>query len=129
MAELSQAGPAKPGQASPARSGLASQAGPGQEASRLAGPGPGAPGRPTVFLTVEKKVGSNFFLTVEKQVGPNFFFNCQKKRWPILAGPEGPKGHFAFFGWAGIARKAILRFSTLPTFFLTPEQKRLFFDS
>ena len=61
VGQLSLARPAWPGQPSLARPELASQAGPGQAASRLAGTGPGAPGRPTFFLTVEKQNGSNFF--------------------------------------------------------------------
>ena len=106
---------AQPGQASRAwPGGLASQPGPGQEASRLARPGHGVPGRPTFFLIPEKKqLGPTFFFKPEKKSWAQLFFQVSKKKLAKLAfraGPESPNGHFAFFGWAGRARKAILRF-------------------
>ena len=135
--------PAQPGQASQAWPGQPGQpGGSGQEASRLAGPGPGAPGRPTFFLTVEKKSWPQLsFSTVKKKVGQNWPFGPSRRAQTailrFLAGPAGPgrpfcvfwpgrrslRGHFAFFGRAGLARKAILRFSTLPTFFFNCQKK------
>ena len=88
------------------------------------GPARRPPGRPDqatgplggqLFLLIpEKNVGPNFFFKLEKKIGPNCFFRCQKQSWPILALPEGPKCHFAFFGQAGRGGKAKTAKLSLP---------------
>ena len=86
--------PGQPSLARPAWPGLTSQAGPR--------PGHGAPGRPTFFLTVEKTSWAQLFFKLEKKLASTFFSGFRKKIGH-LALPEGPKGHFAFFGRASRA--------------------------
>ena len=115
--DLSLARPAQPGQAS-----QASLARPGQPGRAQPGGLPAGQTRPRgsweanfFFDSWKKQLGPTFcwqlkqklaptcFWQLKKKVGPIFVFNCQTNSWPILAGPEGPKGHVAFFGRASRA--------------------------